>query len=102
MFSSIHRAGVYLSLLVIVCGCAAPQATAPSRSTRGTADVATRSTGPKRFVAAIRGFPKSLSPTVDAAGAGSTAGVREVAQLLNSGLSVNGSDGGLIPRLAEN
>jgi peptide/nickel transport system substrate-binding protein len=52
-------------------------------------------------VAAIRGYPKSVSTTIDSAGAGSTAGLREVSQLVSVGLTIMGGEGHLIPRLAE-
>jgi peptide/nickel transport system substrate-binding protein len=96
-----RRGLISLLLLTIVVACGAPQRPAEQRASGETRPGMTGSSGTKRFVAAIRGFPKSVSPTIDAAGAGSTAGLREVGQLVNVGLTTAGRDGNLVPRLAE-
>ncbi len=102
MHFSGRRWGAFLALSALVLGCGEPQSSPSERGAADTRPSAAVPVAPKRFVAAIRGYPKSVSPTIDAAGAGSTAGVREVAQLLHSGLTVAGADGRPTGRLAEN
>ncbi len=90
---------------ILVCcallagACAAPSRPAGDLPTSGAA-VTQRAT-PKRLTAAIRGYPKSVSVAIDAAGAGSTAGLRNVEQMLNDGFAVLDNEGRLQPRLAE-
>ncbi len=58
--------------------------------------------GPKRITAGIRGDPKTLSDSINfAAGGSSVAGVREIENLLNAGLTVSRPDGTQGPQLAE-
>jgi len=91
-------AGCVISVLAAVA-CAAPARQAPDTTT-GNAPAAERA-APKRLTAAIRGYPKSVSVAIDATGAGSTAGVRNVEQMLNDGFAVLDNEGQLQPRLAE-
>jgi peptide/nickel transport system substrate-binding protein len=95
------RRTLLLLLLLAVVACGAPQRTADQRSPGDTRAGTSASTGTKRFVAAIRGFPKTVSPNIDAAGAGSTAGLREVGQLVNVGMTTSGRDGRIVARMAE-
>src|SRR4051812_16035388 len=96
-----RRSLIGFLLVATIIACAAPQRSTEERASGESRPGASGSSGPKRFVAAIRGFPKSVSPTIDAAGAGSTAGLREVGQLVNIGLTTSGRDGKLVPRLAQ-
>src|SRR5438128_2205688 len=83
-----------VGLVVAACG--------PARSDEPhSAPPADQRVGPKRFTAAIRGFPQSVSTMIDSAGAGSTAGLREVQELLNSSVAISDGDGRLRPQLAE-
>jgi peptide/nickel transport system substrate-binding protein len=57
---------------------------------------------PKRITAAIRGDPKTLHEPINvASGGASTAGVREIEQMVNAGLTNLDSQGELRPQLAE-
>jgi peptide/nickel transport system substrate-binding protein len=89
----------WLALLLIIAACASPtpspQVDSPSTTAQGERAAA------KRVVAAIRGYPKSVAVAIDGAGLGSTAGIREVEQLLHNGLGTLDNDGKLLPRLAE-
>lgn len=96
-----QRATVLVSIALVGVGCSAPdRAQKVDGQSQGSAAAVT-AVVPKRFTAAIRGYPKSVSPMIDGAGPGSTAGLREVDQLVNAGLTVLDGDGRLTPRLAE-
>jgi peptide/nickel transport system substrate-binding protein len=85
-----------LALVLVSC---APQQGAPSVSTTSNEPA---SAAPKRIVAAIRGDPRILSDAINfASGGSSSAGVREIEQLLNGGLSLLDARGELQPQLAE-
>lgn len=87
-----------LVLALVVLGCAAHQ-----EARTPAADSASSVVRPavKRFTAAIRSYPKSVSVTIDSVAAGGAAGLAEVAQLTNGGLSIIDGDGRLRPQLAE-
>src|SRR3954462_10871306 len=91
---------VFLSALILAISACSPQ---PSRAPTGaTGDQAAPQAAPKRIVAAVRGDPRTLSDAINNAAAGSTsAGVRELEQLVNSGLLVLDLQGNLQPMLAE-
>lgn len=92
------------SLCMILCVCALVVACGPSRSGQPgqlTGAQAERPSAPKRIVTAIRGDPHTLVEAVNSAGGGRVAGVREVEQLLNSGLLLTDNEGQLRPLLAE-
>ncbi len=93
------RGALFVCCLVLAVGCAAPSRPNNEQPASGAAP-AERS-GPKRLTAAIRGYPKSVSVAIDAAGAGSTAGLRNVEQMLNDGFAVLDNESRLQPRLAE-
>lgn len=98
-----YRAVLGLVCLVVIAACTAPvRPTEPASGPRSGAGppVAERS-APKRLTAAIRGYPKSVSVAIDAAGAGSTAGIPFVEQMLNDGFAVLDHEDQLRPRLAE-
>jgi hypothetical protein len=85
------------TVILISTACAPPAPGGPSQPAPSQAPAA-----PKRLTAAIRGDPKSLSePISNAAVGSSTAGIREVEQMVNSGLVVLDSKGELRPQLAE-
>jgi peptide/nickel transport system substrate-binding protein len=89
--------------LVFIAACTAParpSEPAPEARTGAAAPSGERA-GPKRLTAAIRGYPKSVSLAIDAAGAGSTAGIPFVEQMLNDGFAVLDHQDQLRPRLAE-
>jgi peptide/nickel transport system substrate-binding protein len=88
---------------VLLAACTAPaRPTEPaSPAGSGAAAPAAERAAPKRLTAAIRGYPKSVSLAIDAAGAGSTAGIPFVEQMLNDGLVVLDHQDQLRPRLAE-
>lgn len=95
--------GVLLAVAALVSAC-----TPPSRSDvpRGAqSEAASRPSGavaPKRIVAAIRGDPHTLSDAINfASGGSSSAGVREIEQLLHAGLARLDVRGELLPQLAE-
>lgn len=96
------RGSLVVALLAIAMAAMAcappPQGGPPGASNQGSsAPVA-----PKRLTVAIRGDPKVLfEPINSAAGGSSSAGVREIEQMLNSGLVVLDSAGELRPQLAE-
>ncbi len=87
-----------LCTLLFVSACAPQRAGQPAPT---SSDQTARSSSPKRVVAAIRGDPHTLVEAVNSAGGGRVAGVREVEQLLNSGLNLVDRDGKLRPLLAE-
>jgi peptide/nickel transport system substrate-binding protein len=95
-----------LSLLAVATACApaAPSSapTASSSSPSQPVAVAPPPAAPKRITAAIRGDPKLLFEAANAAAGGSSsAGVREIEQLLNAGLVVADTSGGVRPQLLE-
>jgi peptide/nickel transport system substrate-binding protein len=85
--------------MLVGAACAGPAPSAPAES--GAAAPSVDRPATKRVVAAIRGYPKSVAVSIDGAGLGSTAGLREVEQLLHNGLATLDNDGRLQPRLAE-
>lgn len=93
----LHRAAALVLLVTAIGGCAAPPGGVSSRSESPAAE----RVGSKRFTAAIRGFPQSVSTMIDGAGAGATAGLREVQELLNAGMGIADGEGRLRPQLAE-
>ena len=91
--------GVLLVMAVLATSCAPPPSLAPSAS--APSSEAPRR-GPTRIVAAVRGDPRTMSDGINNAMSGSTsAGVREIEQLVNSGLGVMDPKGELRPQLAE-
>lgn len=90
---------VAFTLAIAVAGCGVPGS--PRAESSPSDALTAERAGPKRFTAAIRGFPQSVSTMIDSAGAGSTAGLREVQELLNAGLGITDSEGRLRPQLAE-
>jgi len=91
---------VFLSALILAISACSPQ---PSRAPTGaTGDQAAPQAAPKRIVAAVRGDPRTLSDSINNAASGSTsAGVRELEQLVNAGLLNIDLEGNLRPMLAE-
>jgi peptide/nickel transport system substrate-binding protein len=97
------RALLWVVCVALFAACAAPARPgepAPGSGNGATAPAAERA-APKRLTAAIRGYPKSVSLAIDAAGAGSTAGIPFVEQMLNDGFAVLDDQDQLRPRLAE-
>jgi peptide/nickel transport system substrate-binding protein len=93
--------GALLGLLV-ASGCApaaAPRDPAERAGTSGASQAP--SSGPKRIVAAINGNARVFSARIDRAGSGSTPGIEEVEDLVNSGLVVMDARGEVKPLLAE-
>src|SRR5207249_3441336 len=89
-----------LALAVVVTSCAAPPASPPPASSQPGA--AAPPAAPKRINSVIRGDPRTLSEPVNAAAGGSTsAGVRELEQLVNAGLGYVDNHNELRPQLAE-
>ncbi len=89
-----------LAVVVTGCGPARPSGSASGPAQEGA--TAARPQAMKRITAAIRGDPKTLNEAINfAAGGASSAGVREIEQLLNSGLAVATTHGTLEPLLAE-
>lgn len=88
----------YLVLTVLLMACATP---AQRGDAQGAGSESQRSTAPKRILAAIRGDPFTLVDAINSAGGGRVAGVREIEQLLNSGLGVVDNQGQVRPLLAE-
>src|SRR5579862_1030460 len=69
---------------LVLTACASPSA--PSQAASQTAPAA----APKTITAGVRGDPKILSDAINfAAGGSSVAGVREIENLLNAGLTVS-------------
>ncbi len=97
---SVHVAiTLLITLIVAITSCAPAPASAPRSGSGGEA---AKPSAPKRIVAAVRGDPRTLSDAINNAAAGSTsAGVRELEQLVNSGLLVVDLQGNLKPQLAE-
>ncbi len=98
------RRAIAISLLgaLAVSACApaaAPRPQAGQRTDGASSQPA--ATSPKRLVAAINGTPRGFSARVDRAGAGSTPGIEEVEDLVNSGLVVVDARGQIQPLLAE-
>jgi peptide/nickel transport system substrate-binding protein len=93
------RIAVCVVSVLAAVACAAPPRQAAEVPASGAAPG--ERAAPQRLTAAIRGYPKSLSVTIDAAGAGSTAGLRNVEQMLNDGFAVLDNEGQFQPRLAE-
>lgn len=90
---------VALVALGVVASCAPPPA-APTAS-RPTADEP-RASAPKRITTAIRGDPRTLNDAINfAAGGSSSAGVREIQQLLHGGLAFVDGRGELRPLFGE-
>jgi peptide/nickel transport system substrate-binding protein len=94
------RVVVLFAVAVVVAACASPPESAtPAPSQPGAA---AQPTAPKRITAAIRGDPKTMNEPINmAAGGSSSAGVRELEQLLNTGLLLLDPQGQLRPQLAE-
>ncbi|MPZ13609.1 MAG: hypothetical protein GEU73_04165 [Chloroflexi bacterium] len=91
---------VALVAVLLLAACAAPGPTdvgsAADPSAAGT------SAGPKSITAAVRGDPRTLSDAINfAAGGSSSAGVREIEQLLHAGMLLLDIQGELQPQLAE-
>lgn len=95
--------GVLLAVAALVSACAPPSRSDIARGAQSEA--ASRPSGavaPKRIVAAIRGDPHTLSDAINfASGGSSSAGVREIEQLLHAGLARLDVRGELLPQLAE-
>jgi peptide/nickel transport system substrate-binding protein len=84
---------------LIVTGCAAVQ---PAADAGAGMEGQRTSTVPKRITAAIRGEPSTLSSIIDSSGVGSTAGLNEVEELVNVGLTqIVDNRVAAAPRLAE-
>jgi peptide/nickel transport system substrate-binding protein len=98
------KRGILISLIgvLIAAGCA-PAAAPGAQTERGVERGAAQPTasGPKRIVAAINGSARVFSARVDRAGSGSTPGIEEVEDLVNSGLVVMDARGEIKPLLAE-
>lgn len=97
------RAAAWLTLLIVIAGCAAPaptQSSDPSsRALRGLFPES--SAGPRRLTAAVMGSTRSFSSKIERAGAGSTPGSEEIEEMMNAGLSILDGRGVLRPLLAE-
>jgi peptide/nickel transport system substrate-binding protein len=98
------RRAMCISLLgiLVASGCApsaAPRSQPAANPDGGGSQPA--ATGPRRLVAAINGTPRVFSARVDRAGSGSTPGIEEVEDLVNSGLVVMDGRGEVQPLLAE-
>ena len=91
--------------VAIISGCApATPGSAPTTSSSPgqPGAVAQAPAAPKRVTTAIRGDPKLLIEAANAAAGGSSsAGVREIEQLLNAGLVLMDTNGGVRPQLLE-
>src|SRR3989442_415049 len=93
---------VFVSLLIPVFVALSACAPPPSAQQSPSSSEAPKPSAPKRVVAAIRGDPRTLSDAINfAAGGSSSAGVREIEQLLNTGLGILDPRGDLQPGLAE-
>jgi peptide/nickel transport system substrate-binding protein len=94
---------LFLVVAVGLAGCAPARTGGPAPGAPGdTAAAAPRTQAPKRITAAIRGDPKTLNEAINfASGSASSAGVREIEQLLNSGLNLATVHGTTVPLLAE-
>ena len=88
----------FLALAILLTACATP---GPRSGTQNEGSNPQSVSGPKRILAAIRGDPFTLVDAINSAGGGRVAGVREVEQLLNSGLGVVDYQSQLRPVLAE-
>src|SRR3954463_3431576 len=97
---SVHvLVGALVALVVVATSCSPPPSGKPTAA--GNAD-APRPAAQKRIIAAVRGDPRTLSDAVNfAAGGSSSAGVREIEQLLSTGLLILDPKGELQPGLAE-
>jgi len=94
----------FLAIALIGTACAPPpSSTTPSASTSASQPAeAPKPAAPKHITAAIRGDPHTLSEAANvAAGGSSSAGVRELEQLVNAGLLLADNTGELRPLLAE-
>src|SRR5690348_5455221 len=96
---SVHAAIGLLIVVVMFTSCGPQSGSSPGRS---GAQAPAPGAAPKRIVAAIRGDPRTMSDAINfAAGGSSSAGVREIEQLLNTGLGILDPKGDLQPGLAE-
>jgi ABC-type transport system substrate-binding protein len=92
---------LFLVAVVALAGCA-PARTGGSPGTTADPAAAPRAQTTKRITAAIRADPKTLNEAINfASGSASSAGVREIEQLLNSGLGLATVHGTVEPLLAE-
>src|SRR5438552_3252650 len=90
-----------LTVFAVLLGCApAPQASPGAAPAQQAAPVST-SSGPKRVVASVRGDPFTIADSINAAGGGRVAGVRDLEMLTNSGLGLVDPQGQMLPLLAE-
>ena len=93
-----HLSVGILTLLILVLGCAPPR---QETSTASSQPAPVSAPGPKRVTAAIRGDPFTIADSINSAGGGRVAGVRDIEQLVNSGLAMTDPGGQLQPVLAE-
>jgi peptide/nickel transport system substrate-binding protein len=92
----LKKVAIALLLMASALACAPPQS-----GTRMPEGEAQPSAASKRIVAAIRGDPATLNDAINVGPLGNSAGVREIEQLLNSGLLFADPNGELQPLLAE-
>jgi peptide/nickel transport system substrate-binding protein len=94
-----------VAMLVALAGCAPSQPATRTGAGPGVAPqqqpAVPTARATKRIVTAIRGDPHTIADAINSAGGGRVAGVREVEQLLNSGLGLVDNQGALRPLLAE-
>ncbi|HZT05593.1 MAG TPA: peptide ABC transporter substrate-binding protein [Chloroflexota bacterium] len=92
-----RRVGIaVVFLLGAIMGCGSPLPTSSGIPSNASATVGQS----KRIVAAIRGDPFTIADSINAAGGGRVAGVRDVELLVNSGLGLVDHDGALRPLIA--
>lgn len=93
---------IALASVLLLVGCM-PLPTPPAQRELQLAPESSglQATGPKRLVTAITGTARVFSSRIDRAGAGSTPGIEEVEDLVNSGLVVMDARGDVKPLLAE-
>jgi peptide/nickel transport system substrate-binding protein len=93
--------GLSLFVAILFAGCAPAATQGRPADARPGSGAAPASSGPKRMVAAINGTARVFSARLDRAGSGSTPGIEEVEDLVNSGLVVMDARGDVKPLLAE-
>jgi peptide/nickel transport system substrate-binding protein len=92
----------WLTLFILLAGCAPSQPSAPASQaeTRGGAQPAT-APSPKRITIGISGDPNTLNNSIGRAGSGGVPGVDALEELVNAGLTLVDDTGALQPQLAE-
>jgi len=92
----------FLAVALIGTACASPPSSTTAPTTGSQSAEAPKPASPKHITAAIRGDPHTLNePANVAAGGSSSAGVRELEQLVNAGFLLADNTGELRPLLAE-